>query len=45
MSQARLTEQLKTDSPIHVIVETKGYDPLAEVKSAARARNSFGLSH
>ena len=30
--------RLKTDPSIHMIVETKGYDPLAEVKSAAADR-------
>ena len=30
--------RLKTDPPINVIVETKGYDPLAEVKAAAADR-------
>jgi type III restriction enzyme len=30
--------RLKTDPPLNVIVETKGYDPLAEVKSAAADR-------
>ncbi len=30
--------RLKTDPPTHLILETKGYDPLAEVKSAAAER-------
>ena len=30
--------RLKTDPPIHLIVETKGFDPLAEVKIAAANR-------
>jgi type III restriction enzyme len=30
--------RLKTDPPIHVILETKGYDPLAELKTAAARR-------
>src|SRR5437667_11757908 len=30
--------RLKTQPPMHVIVETKGYDPLAEVKGAAADR-------
>ena len=29
---------VKTDPAIHLIIETKGYDPLAEVKSAAAER-------
>ena len=30
--------RLKTDPPIHLILETKGYDPLAEVKKGAAER-------
>jgi type III restriction enzyme len=30
--------RVKTDPPLHVIIETKGYDPRAEVKSAAAQR-------
>lgn len=30
--------RVKTDPPIHLILETKGYDPLAEVKAAAAER-------
>ena len=30
--------RLKTDPPIHLILETKGYDPLAEVKKGAAQR-------
>ncbi len=30
--------KLKTEPPIHLILETKGYDPLAEVKAAAAQR-------
>lgn len=30
--------RLKTNPPVHVVIETKGYDPLAEVKSAAADR-------
>ena len=30
--------RLKTDPPIHLILETKGYDPLEEVKRAATER-------
>lgn len=35
---ATCTSWPKTDPAIQVIVETKGYDPLAEVKSAAADR-------
>jgi type III restriction enzyme len=30
--------RLKTEPPIHLILETKGYDPLEEVKRAATER-------
>jgi hypothetical protein len=30
--------RLKTDPPVHLILETKGYDPREEVKSAAAQR-------
>jgi len=30
--------RLKSDSPVHVILETKGYDPLEEVKHHAAER-------
>ncbi len=30
--------RLKTDSSLHVILETKGYDPLEDVKRAAAER-------
>jgi type III restriction enzyme len=30
--------RLKTEPPIHLVLETKGYDPLAEVKSGAAQR-------
>jgi len=30
--------RLKTDPPVHLILETKGYDPLEEVKAAAAQR-------
>jgi len=30
--------RLKSDSPLHMILETKGYDPLEEVKRAAAQR-------
>jgi len=30
--------RLKTDPPIHLILETKGYDPLAEVKKGGAER-------
>jgi type III restriction enzyme len=30
--------RLKGDAPLHVIVETKGYDPLEDVKRAAAER-------
>jgi type III restriction enzyme len=30
--------RLKTEPPVHLILETKGYDPLEEVKKAAAER-------
>lgn len=30
--------RLKTEPPIHLVLETKGYDPLAEVKKGAAER-------
>jgi type III restriction enzyme len=30
--------RLKTDPPLHLILETKGFDPLAEVKAQVAAR-------